>query len=215
MKAMFDYSQFGSALIASDQNKVMDLINQALEEKIPAQEILSRGLIAGMDAVGEKMQNMEMYIPEVLVAAKIMTEALEVLKPHLGATGFKSKGNVVIGTVKGDLHDIGKNLVAMMLRSSGLNVHDLGVNVAPETFILKIKELQPDFLCLSALLTTTMPMMKTTIQAVRESGLREKVKIMVGGAPVSNDFAMEIGADGYAEDAGTAVKRIKELMPHA
>lgn len=215
MKAMFDYKQIGSALIACDQNQVMELINNALKEKIPAQEILSKGLIAGMDAVGEKMQKMEMYIPEVLVAAKIMAAALEVLKTDLGATGIKSQGTVVIGTVKGDLHDIGKNLVSMMLKSSGMDVHDLGVNVTPENFVLKIKELQPDFLCLSALLTTTMPMMNATVQAVKESGLRNKVKIMVGGAPVSNEFAKEIGADGYAEDAGSAVKRIKELMPPA
>jgi 5-methyltetrahydrofolate--homocysteine methyltransferase len=212
VEAMFDYQKIVNALVDCDQNMVVEQINIALKEEISAQEILNKGLMAGMDIVGEKMQNGEMFIPEVLVAAQIMTVGLDILKPILGETGIKSQGSIVIGTVKGDLHDIGKNLVAMMLKTAGMQIYDLGVNVPPETFVLKIKEHQPQLLCLSALLTTTMPMMKATIQAVKESGLRDKIKIMVGGAPVSNEYAIQIGADGYAEDAGAAVKIAKSLI---
>ena len=209
---MFDYQEIGNALIACNQARVMELVDVALNEKRPPDEILNKGLIAGMDVVGVKMESGDMFIPEVLMAARIMTAALDVLKPLLGDAGAKSQGRVVIGTVKGDLHDIGKNLVCMMLKSAGIEVFDEGVDVAPEAFIAKIKTEQPDILCLSALLTTTMPMMKATIEAIRESGLRDKLKIMVGGAPVTREFAGEIGADGYADDAGSAVKMAKSLI---
>jgi 5-methyltetrahydrofolate--homocysteine methyltransferase len=209
---MFDYQEIGNALITCNQAKVLELVDTALKEESSAKEILNKGLIAGMDAVGEKMQTGEMFIPEVLHAAKAMTAALHVLKPMLGDEGMTSQGSVVIGTVKGDLHDIGKNLVAMMFKSAGIIVFDEGVDVSPKIFIEKIKEKQPNILCLSALLTTTMPMLKSTIDAVKESGLRDNIKIMVGGAPVTKEFANEIGADGYADDAGSAVKMAKSLI---
>jgi 5-methyltetrahydrofolate--homocysteine methyltransferase len=209
---MFDYQEIGNALIACNQARVMELVDAALKEDSSPNEILNKGLIAGMDAVGEKMQSGEMFIPEVLQAAKAMAAALGVLKPMLGDEGMTGRGSVVIGTVKGDLHDIGKNLVAMMFKSAGISVFDEGVDVSPETFIERIKEKQPDILCLSALLTTTMPMMKSTIDAVKESGLRDNIKIMVGGAPVTKEHANEIGADGYADDAGSAVKMAKSLI---
>jgi 5-methyltetrahydrofolate--homocysteine methyltransferase len=209
---MFDYQEIGNALIACNQAKVMELVDTALKNGNPPDEVLNQGLIAGMDVVGEKMQSGEMFIPEVLMAAKVMTAALDVLKPLLGDADLKSQGSVIIGTVKGDLHDIGKNLVAMMFKSAGLQVLDEGVDVSPEAFIEKIKAEQPDILCLSALLTTTMPMLKATIAAVQESGLRENLKIMVGGAPVTKEYANDIGADGYADDAGSAVKMAKSLI---
>jgi 5-methyltetrahydrofolate--homocysteine methyltransferase len=209
---MFDYQEIGNALIACNQATVMELVDTALKNGNPPDEVLNQGLIAGMDVVGEKMQSGEMFIPEVLMAAKVMTAALDVLKPLLGDADLKSQGSVVIGTVKGDLHDIGKNLVAMMFKSAGLQVLDEGVDVSPEAFIEKIKAEQPDILCLSALLTTTMPMLKATIAAVEESGLRENLKIMVGGAPVTKEYANDIGADGYADDAGSAVKMAKSLI---
>jgi 5-methyltetrahydrofolate--homocysteine methyltransferase len=209
---MFDYQEIGNALIACNQAKVMELVDTALKNGNPPDEVLNQGLIAGMDVVGEKMQSGEMFIPEVLMAAKVMTAALDVLKPLLGDAGLKSRGSVIIGTVKGDLHDIGKNLVAMMFKSAGLQVFDEGVDVSPEAFIEKIKAEQPDILCLSALLTTTMPMLQATIAAVQESGLRENLKIMVGGAPVTKEYANDVGADGYADDAGSAVKMAKSLI---
>lgn len=209
---MFDYQEIGNALIACNQAKVMELVDTALKNGNPPDEVLNQGLIAGMDVVGEKMQSGEMFIPEVLMAAKVMNAALDVLKPLLGDAGLKSQGSVIIGTVKGDLHDIGKNLVAMMFKSAGLQVFDEGVDVSPEAFIEKIKAEQPDILCLSALLTTTMPMLKATIAAVQESGLRENLKIMVGGAPVTKEYANDVGADGYADDAGSAVKMAKSLI---
>ena len=209
---MFDYQEIGNALIACNQAKVLELVDTALKEESSAKEILNKGLIAVMDAVGEKMQTGEMFIPEVLQAAKAMTAALDVLKPMLGDEGITGQGSVVIGTVKGDLHDIGKNLVAMMLKSAGITVFDEGVDVSLETFIERIKEKKPNILCLSALLTTTMPMLKSTIDAVKEGGLRDNIKIMVGGAPVTKEFANEIGADGYADDAGSAVKMAKSLI---
>jgi 5-methyltetrahydrofolate--homocysteine methyltransferase len=209
---MFDYQEMGNALIACDQARVLELVDTALKEKNPAIDILNKGLISGMDVVGEKMQSGEMFIPEVLMAAKVMTAALDVLKPLLGDEGMAGQGSVVIGTVKGDLHDIGKNLVSMMFKSSGIQVFDEGVNVSPEKFVEKLKEHKPDLICLSALLTTTMPMLKTTIDAIVESGLRDTVKIMIGGAPVTMDFANTVGADGYAADAGSAVKMAKSLI---
>jgi 5-methyltetrahydrofolate--homocysteine methyltransferase len=209
---MFDYQEIGNALIACDQTRVLELTDAALKEDCPAIDILNNGLIAGMDVVGEKMQSGEMFIPEVLMAAKVMTAALDVLKPLLGDEGMASQGSVVIGTVKGDLHDIGKNLVSMMFKSSGIQVFDEGVDVSPEKFVEKLKEHKPDLICLSALLTTTMPMLKATIDAVVESGLRDTVKIMIGGAPVTMDFANSVGADGYAADAGSAVKMAKSLI---
>ena len=208
---MTDFNEIKETLVNLDQQRLLQLVNDALAEGTPASDILNNGLIAGMDIVGEKMENEDMFIPEVLMAARIMSKGVEILKPFLGDEDSATKGNVIIGTVKGDLHDIGKNLVAMMAESAGLTVHNLGVDIAPEEFIRQIKEKNANVLCLSALLTTTMPMMKQTIDAVVESGLRDQVKIMVGGAPVTQAFADDIGADAFAPDAGSAAKSAKAL----
>ena len=199
-------------LVGLNEPKVIELVRNALDEGVAAKEILNQGLIAGMDIVGEKMENEDMFIPEVLMAAKAMSSAIEILKPLLAEEDIRAMGKVIIGTVKGDLHDIGKNLVAMMVESAGFEVYDLGADILPDKFVEEIKEKDANILCMSALLTTTMPMMKNTIDALKESGFREQVKIMIGGAPVTQSFADEIGADGYAPDAGSAVKLAKELL---
>ncbi|MBU0464644.1 MAG: corrinoid protein [Proteobacteria bacterium] len=209
---MNDFNEIKDTLVNLDEQRLLQLVKNALENGIPAGDILNKGLIAGMDIVGEKMENEDMFIPEVLMAAQIMGKGVEILKPLLGAEETSSRGSVLIGTVKGDLHDIGKNLVAMMMESAGLVVHNLGVDIAPEEFVRMIKEKNANILCLSALLTTTMPMMKQTIDAVVESGLRDQVKIMVGGAPVTQAFADDIGADAFASDAGSAAKGAKALI---
>jgi 5-methyltetrahydrofolate--homocysteine methyltransferase len=210
---MFSFSAITEALIACDKDKVLELVNAGLRQGIPAKDLLNQGLIAGMDVVGERMEKEEMFIPEVLMAARAMSAAVEVLKPMLAEGEAGAGGRVVIGTVKGDLHDIGKNLVAMMLESAGLEVHNIGVDIAPEKFVEEIKAKKAGILALSALLTTTMPMMKATVAAVAEAGIRDQVKILVGGAPVTRAFADEIGADGYAPDAGSATKLAKSLLP--
>ncbi len=209
---MTDLNSMTDALVSCDVAKLTDLVNSALAENIPAKDILNNGLIAGMDVVGEKMEAGDMFIPEVLMAAKAMGECLTILKPLLGDGDGAAGGSVIIGTVKGDLHDIGKNLVAMMMESAGLEVHNLGVDIAPEDFVANIKKNNAQIVCLSALLTTTMPAMKQTVDAIVEAGLREQVKIMVGGAPVTQAFADEIGADGFAPDAGSASKLAKSFM---
>lgn len=208
---MADFNAMQEALIASDQDKIIGMVNAALADGTTAVDILNKGLIAGMDIVGDKMENGDMFIPEVLMSAQTMAACLEILKPLLGEGESAESANVIIGTVKGDLHDIGKNLVSMMMESSGMNVHNLGVDIAPEEFVNQIKEKDAKIVCLSALLTTTMPMMKATIDAITEAGLRDKVKIMVGGAPVTQAFADEISADGFAADAGSAAKLAKAL----
>jgi len=209
---MTDFTAMTDALISCDVAKLTDLVNTALAQNIPAGEILNNGLIAGMDIVGEKMENGDMFIPEVLMAAKAMADCVAILKPLLGEGESSTGASVIIGTVKGDLHDIGKNLVAMMMESAGMEVHNLGVDIAPEDFVARIKEKNARIVCLSALLTTTMPMMKQTMDAIVESGLRDQVKILVGGAPVTQAFADEIGADGFAADAGSASKLAKSLV---
>ena len=209
---MSDLSLMSDALVAMNEQKVKELVREALDQGVLAREILNKGLVPGMDIVGEKMENGDMFIPEVLMSAKAMSAAVEILKPLLGDEGLTAAGKVVIGTVKGDLHDIGKNLVGLMLESAGFEVYNLGVDVAPEEFARAVQEKGADLLGLSALLTTTMPMMKKTIDAVVESGLRDSVKVIVGGAPVNQKFADEIGADGYASDAGSANKLAKALL---
>lgn len=198
-------------LITGDSDKLLELVQAALAAGIPAKEILQKGLIIGMDIVGEKMECGDMFIPEVLMSAQAMSVSVEVLKPLLAEGDSSSAGKVIIGTVKGDLHDIGKNLVSMMMESAGFEVIDLGVDVAPEKFVEAIKMHKPTIVGLSALLTTTMPMMKKSIMTIEESGLRNTLKIIVGGAPVNQAFADEIGADGYAPDAGAASKLAKAL----
>jgi len=208
---MTDFNEMKETLVDLEEDRLLELVNEALAEGVPAKDILNKGLIAGMDIVGEKMENEDMFIPEVLMAAQAMSKGVEILKPLLGDEESGLGGSVIIGTVKGDLHDIGKNLVAMMMESAGLTVYNLGVDIAPETFVDQIKEKNANILCLSALLTTTMPMMKKTIDAVIASGLRDQVKIMVGGAPVTQAFAETIGADAFAPDAGSAAKSAKML----
>jgi 5-methyltetrahydrofolate--homocysteine methyltransferase len=209
---MFDPKLIVDALVEYDKSKVLKIVQNALDQGVEAKEILNQGLIAGMGIVGEKMENEEMFIPEVLMAAKTMSSAVEILKPLLADEDMTAIGKVIIGTVKGDLHDIGKNLVAMMLESAGFEVYNLGVDISPDKFVEEINVKNAEVVCLSALLTTTMPMMKQTIDALIESGLRDRVKIMVGGAPVTKNYANEIGADGYAPDAGSATKLAKALL---
>ena len=209
---MTDFNAMNDALVSCDLDALTTLVNSALAEDTPAQEILDKGLISGMDIVGEKMESGDMFIPEVLMAAQTMGSCVEILKPMLGDDKASSGGSVIIGTVKGDLHDIGKNLVAMMMESAGLEVYNLGVDIPPENFVEEIKNKNAQVVCLSALLTTTMPAMKQTVDAIVESGLRDQVKIMVGGAPVTQAFADEIGADGFAADAGSASKMAKSFI---
>jgi len=209
---MTDFSGMVDALVVYDADKLTKLVNDALAADTPAADILNKGLIAGMDIVGDKMESGEMFIPEVLMAAKAMGACVEILLPLLSDDDSSTAVKVIIGTVKGDLHDIGKNLVSMMMESAGMEVYDLGVDIDPEEFVARIKEKQAQIVCLSALLTTTMPMMAQTVEAIVESGIRDEVKILVGGAPVTQAFADEIGADGFAADAGSASKLAKTLV---
>jgi 5-methyltetrahydrofolate--homocysteine methyltransferase len=209
---MVDLREISSALIMGDRKKVKELIELALNEGISPEIILNEALIAGMNVVGEKFKNNEFYVPEVLVAARAMKTGMEILKPFLSKSSGVMRGRIVIGTVKGDLHDIGKNLVAMMLEGAGYEVIDLGIDVDPEKFLSAINTYNPDILGMSALLTTTMPYMRTTIEVLEKAKVRDKVKIIVGGAPVTEDFAKEIGADGYADDAASAVDLVNRLM---
>ena len=208
---MADLNAISNTLIKGDAGNLTLQVQAALEEGTAASDILNKALIAGMDVVGEHMENGDMFIPEVLMSAKAMSGALGILKPLLTDEESKSAGKIIIGTVKGDLHDIGKNLVAMMLESAGFEVVNLGVDIAPEAFVEAVKEHQPNLIGLSALLTTTMTQMQKTVDALKESGLRSQVKILVGGAPVTEKFAREIGADGYAPDAGSAGKLARSL----
>jgi 5-methyltetrahydrofolate--homocysteine methyltransferase len=209
---MADFQNMIDTLIEGDEKKLTSLAQAALDEGVSAKHILEKGLMAGMDIVGERMEAEDMFIPEVLRSAKSMSAVIEILKPLLAEGDIVAAGTVVIGTVKGDLHDIGKNLVAMMLESAGFEVYNLGADISPETFVDTIKDKNADMLCLSALLTTTMPMMKTTIETLSKSDLRGQVKVMIGGAPVTQDFADQIGADGYAHDAGSATRLAKTLL---
>lgn len=183
---------------------VKQLVATAVEEGLSAQDILENGLLRGMGIIGEKFKNNEVFVPEVLVAARAMNMGVEVLKPLLQEEGVKSAGKVIIGTVKGDLHDIGKNLVRLMMEGKGLEVVDLGTDVLPETFVQAAVESDCQVICCSALLTTTMNVMKDVVEAVEKAGLRSKVKIMVGGAPITQSFCDQIGADSYTPDATTA-----------
>ena len=199
-------------VINGQKAPVENLVRQALEAKLPPDEILNTGLIAAMKEVGARFEAGDFYVPEMLIAARAMQAGLAILKPHLAQGGIQSAGRVVIGTVKGDLHDIGKNLVSMMLEGAGFEIVDLGTDVPPEKFVAAIKENNAGLLGMSALLTTTMSNMKLVLAALKESGMREQVKVMIGGAPVTDSFAKEIGADGYAPDASRAVTLAKSLM---
>lgn len=198
------------ALIAGKKNEVEALVDQALSSGVPSRQILNQGLIAGMERLGVLFKNNEVFIPEVLVAARAMNAGLTKLEPHLIKDKVEPKGLVVIGTVKGDLHDIGKNLVAMMLKGSGYKIVDLGADVAPEKFVDAARANNAHIVALSALLTTTMIQMKNVIQAVQASGL--KASVIVGGAPLTQDYADQIGAKGYAPDAASAVDIVNKLL---
>lgn len=197
------------AVVEFSIDKVVALVKAEIADQTDVSEILSNGLIAAMDEVGQRYSEGEFFVPEMLMAAKAMKAGLEELKPLLSQGESDKKGTIVIGTVKGDLHDIGKNLVAMMMEGAGFEVYDLGVDVDAEKFLANAKEKNADIICMSALLTTTMPAMEVTIKAVREQGLT--FKTMVGGAPVSEDFARKIGADGWSTDAPGAVETARKL----
>jgi 5-methyltetrahydrofolate--homocysteine methyltransferase len=209
---MADLKALADAILKGDREKAREITQQAIDEKLTPQDIISNGLIAGMGVVGVKFKANEFYVPEVLIAARAMHASMDLLKPLIAESGMEPVGRALIGTVKGDLHDIGKNLVAMMLEGAGFEVVDLGVDVKNEQFIQAVKDKGSKVLCLSALLTTTMPAMKEVIESLKAAGMRDGIKIMVGGAPVTQAYAEEIGADGYAADAASAVDKAKELL---
>lgn len=198
-------------LQAGKAKDVKVLVQQAIDEGIPAQQILEEGLISGMSIIGEQFKNNEVFVPEVLVAARAMNMGAKLLKPLLAEAGVKASGKACIGTVKGDLHDIGKNLVKMMLEGKGLEVIDLGTDVAPEAFVNAVKDEGCQIVCCSALLTTTMGVMGDVVKAIEAAGLRDKVKIMIGGAPITDAFCQQIGADVYTPDAASAADKAVEL----
>ena len=208
---MFDFGEIRQALESGNAQAVKKLVEAALGQDVSAETILNEGLIGAMSQVGEKFKKNEVYVPEVLVAARAMYAGLDVLRPILVETGTKAVGKLVIGTVR-DLHDIGKNLVRMMFEGAGFQVIDLGIDVPESKFIDAVRTEEPDLLGMSTLLTTTMPAMKATIEALKVAGLRDKVKVIVGGAPVTQNFADAIGADGYAPDASSAVELAKDLI---
>ncbi len=200
------------SIVDGDQNKARQKVQQAIEANIEPSKILNEAMISAMSKVGQMFEEGEYFVPEMLVSARAMQAGLSLLKPLLVKTDFKALGKVVAGTVKGDLHDIGKNLVCMMLEGAAFEVIDLGVDVSPEKFVEAIKETNANIVAMSALLTTTMPNMKVTIDALIEAGIRDKVKVMVGGAPLTDHYAKEIGADGYAPDASRAAILAKSLV---
>ena len=200
------------SLMRGDRASVTKLTKAALDAGVSIPDILNKGLIAGMDIIGAKFKNNEVFIPEVLIAAKAMHEGMALIEPHFLKCGIKPLGKVVIGTVKGDLHDIGKNIVSMMLKGSCFEVEDCGIDVPTEKFIESIKKSNADILAMSSLLTTSMNSMRDTIKALADAGLRNKIKIMIGGAPVTQEFADAIGADCYAKDAALAVDKAKSLL---
>jgi 5-methyltetrahydrofolate--homocysteine methyltransferase len=209
---MINQEKYYTALSQGKMDDVKKLVQQSLDQGEPAEAILKDGLISAMDRVGVLFKNNEIYIPEVLIAARAMHAGMAVLKPILSKSTRTSPGKIIVGTVKGDLHDIGKNLVVMMLEGGGFEVVDLGIDVPADKFIEAIKTHKPQVIGMSALLTTTMKEMRNTIQALETANLRKQVKMIVGGAPLTEKFAKEIGADGYAPDAASAVDKVRELL---
>ena len=207
---MADLEGIANSLIAGKKDDVAALVKAAIDEGVGVGDILNNGLVAGMSVVGRKFKANEFYVPEVLIAARAMHAGMDILQPLLAESGIKPAGIVVLGTVKGDLHDIGKNLVGMMLKGGGFQVEDVGVDVAPEAFVAKAKETGAQLIALSALLTTTMPQMKTVVDELLKAG--GSAKTMVGGAPLTQAYADEIGASGYAPDAASAVDLAKQLI---
>ena len=206
------FEEIAEEIQKGNSESVEVLTKKALSEDISAEEILNNGLVAGMNIVSKKFKSNEIFIPEVLISAKSMSSGLGIIKPLLAESNIKSKGKVVIGTVKGDLHDIGKNIVAMLLQGAGFDVVDLGADVPKEKFLEFVKNERVDILGMSALLTTTMIYMKETIEALKNAGLRENIKVIIGGAPVTESYAAQIDADGYAPDAASAVDLTKRLL---
>ena len=209
---MVDLNNISESLQRGAAEKVEELVKKALEENLLPKDILENGLIKGMDIVGAKFKKNEVYVPEVLIAARAMHAGMNILRPKLAETGVKNIGTVAIGTVKGDLHDIGKNLVKMMLEGAGFEVIDLGIDVSVDKFVEAITKYQPNVLGMSALLTTTMIQMQEVVKAISNAGLRDKVKIMIGGAPITQNYADQIGADGYSPDAASAVDKAKTFI---
>lgn len=209
---MVTYGALQEAIARGDAKEVESQVNEALGEGAEARDIMENGLIAGMGVIGRRFASGEMFLPEVLLSAEVMHKGLDILKPLLAKSGHKGMRRILMGTVEGDIHTIGKSIVSLLLEGSGFEVIDVGVDVKADAFAKAIEEYNPDILGMSALLTNTMPNMGKTIDFLKEKGLREKIKIVVGGAPVDEQFAKSIGADGYAPDAGSAIELVKKLV---
>jgi len=209
---MSDFGGLYDAILNGDQKSSVALTRQALEEGVEPMDLIHRYMIPAMDEAGKRFECEDFFVPELLLAARAMKGALELLRPRLAASGAQPAGRVVIGTVKGDLHDIGKNLVSSMLEGGGFEVTDLGADVSPERFVEAVRKTGAQIVCLSALLTVTMPSMKTTIEAFRQAGIRDQVKVLIGGAPVTEQYAREIGADGYGGNANVAVALARQIV---
>jgi len=208
-------SKLSEAIIEGNVDDMVDMTEEALDDGIPAQDILDKGLMAGMDYVGVEFKAGNMFVPEVLRSARAMQTAMDILKPELAKSGARRTGKVLLGTVKGDMHDIGKNLVGMMCEGAGFEVKDIGKDIDPDAFVQAIRDYKPDIVGMSALLTTTMRSMGHTIKAMEEAGLRDQVKVIIGGAPVTQAFADQINADGYAPNAAAAADLAKKLVSAA
>ena len=209
---MSDFKKLSEAVNKGDTKTALAEVQKALDAGSSAEEILDKGLITAMNEVGDNFSKGLIFVPQMLRSAKTMQECTNLLQPFFQEGDVASKGKVLIGTVKGDLHDIGKNLVSMMLEGAGFSITDLGVDISPEKFVEKTREVKPDIIGLSALLSTTMPAMALTIEALQKAGLRDKVKVIIGGAPVTEKYAQQINADSYAPDAGSAVNKAKALL---
>ncbi|EHQ87831.1 cobalamin B12-binding domain-containing protein [Desulfosporosinus youngiae] len=209
---MAGYEDLSKAVLKGDDDQVKSLTKSLIDSGNDLLEIINQGLIAGMDIVGARFKKGEMFVPEVLMAARAMSEGINLVKPLMAETDIPTIGKVLVGTVKGDLHDIGKNLLAMMMEGAGFTVVNLGVDISPEQFVEAAKEQKADMIAMSALLTTTMVSMRDTIELFKEEGIRDKVRIIIGGAPISQEYADEIGADGFAPDAATACDLAKGLL---
>jgi len=207
-----DFKELHRAVFEGDAGRAVEFTKKAADEQIPIKDILDKGLIYPMSVVGEKFKRNDVFIPEVIISAMAMQAGLKILEPSFAACGIKPLGRVVIGTVKGDLHDIGKNIVTMMLKGAGFEIEDFGIDVSPARFVDRVKKGGIDIIAMSSLLTTSLPSMGEAINSLKSSNLRDKVKVLVGGAPVTQGFASRIGADGYASDAASAVDRAKEIL---
>lgn len=207
-----EITELFNAILEGNAELAKEKIEEALSIKLAPSQILNQGMIASMAEVGDRFERGEYYVPEMLIAALAMQEALPILKPHLKQSDLIAEGKVVIGTVQGDLHDIGKNLVGMMLEGAGFEISDLGTDVSADQFVDAVRDDEIDIVAMSALLTTTMPNMKSVVEALHNAGLRDRVKVIIGGAPVTESYAQEIGADGYATDASRAIKVAKAMM---